>query len=158
MKSKPLKIDWDGLEDAFNEQRTGLVSYLDLVTGQVVLEGEGETEDLDAGDYDDDLAGEIVSGPAQDATRLYISPPATEHKIEWLREFLRQDPVEPATLAEFELAIAEPDPAAALRDALNRHPPVRDAWYRYRSERIQSLIDDWLASNGVHFVDPPPWS
>jgi hypothetical protein len=42
MKRKPIKIDWDELESAFDSKQEDLIYYLDLVTGQVILEGEGE--------------------------------------------------------------------------------------------------------------------
>jgi hypothetical protein len=37
MKGKPIKIDWDELESAFNNRNDELIYYLDLVTGQVIL-------------------------------------------------------------------------------------------------------------------------
>ena len=38
MKHKPLQIDWDELETAFENRNEDLTYYLDLVTGQVILE------------------------------------------------------------------------------------------------------------------------
>lgn len=158
MRTKPIKIDWEGLEDAFNEQREGLVFYLDVITGHVVLDGEGESDDLDADSYEAAPAGRDAADRSDDATRLYVKPPSTERKIEWMREFLGGGDVEAPVVAELEQAIETDDPAPALRDVLNRNPEVRDAWYRYRSRRIQSVIDEWVAANGVRFTDPPPWS
>ena len=40
MMRKPIKIDWEELESAFQTRREELVYYLDLVTGEVVLEDE----------------------------------------------------------------------------------------------------------------------
>lgn len=150
MKAKPIRIDWDALEEAFNELRADLVSYLDLVTGHVVLEGEGELDDLDDEDYS-------PAAPEDDATRCYVRPPDTAQKIEWLGEFLAREGVETGVASELDRATTAEEPAAEIREILNRNPEVRDAWYRYRTERIQSLIDEWLQSNGVNFTDPPPW-
>ena len=42
MKNKPIRIDWEDLEAAFENTNEELVYFLDLVTGRVILEGEGE--------------------------------------------------------------------------------------------------------------------
>lgn len=160
MKTKPIKIDWDELEDAFNNQRAEVLSYLDRITGHVALEGEGEPDDLDdeGAGYDRHAAGGPPAVPEDDDTRLYVRPPDTPRKIGWLTEFLNQnEDVDIAVSAELMQAMTIDDPAPELRAILNRNPEVRDAWFRYRSERIQGMIDDWLEKNGVAFVDPPPW-
>lgn len=36
MKHKPLQIDWDELEAAFENRNEDLTYYVDLVTGQVI--------------------------------------------------------------------------------------------------------------------------
>ena len=35
MKRKPIKIDWDELESAFDSKQEDLIYYLDLVTGHM---------------------------------------------------------------------------------------------------------------------------
>jgi len=47
MKRKPIKIDWEELEDAFNSPPEEISSYLDGISGHVALEGEGEEDDLE---------------------------------------------------------------------------------------------------------------
>ena len=159
MKHKPIKIDWDELEDAFNEQRDDLVSYLDLVTGHVVLEGEGEDdEDLDDENYDTPVRAPVAPPPpVDDSTRLHVTPPGTTLKVDWLKEFIGKGDVPGEVSGELSEAMGAEDPAPEIRAVLNRNPEVRDSWYRYRGERIQALIDEWLAANGVEFTDPPPW-
>ena len=62
MKRKPIRIDWEALEDAFNNRDEELVYHLDRITGRVELEGEGEEGD------DDEFATETpppaISRPA----------------------------------------------------------------------------------------------
>jgi hypothetical protein len=161
MKNKPLKIDWDDLEDAFNNRRDELVFYLDRITGHVVLEGEGEDDDLDdaEGAYDPHPSAVPLPAPREDDTRLYVHPPSTERKIEWLKEFLQtSSAVDSEVQAELEQAMTVDDPAGELKAILNRNQEVRDGWYRFRAERIQQRIDAWLAEHGVGFTDSPPWS
>ena len=82
MKRKPIRVNWDELEAAFDNQSSDLVYYLDLVTGHVILDGEGE----DPGDADDPAwtGGES----ADDGTRAYVEPLATETKVEWIRRYV----------------------------------------------------------------------
>ena len=42
-------------------------------------------------------------------------------------------------------------------DALGESPEAKDRWYRYRSDRLHDLIQEWLVANQVEAIDPPPW-
>jgi hypothetical protein len=162
MKRKPIKIDWDEIEEAFSAPEEEAEFYLDAVTGRVVLEGEGDVEP-----EDDDEAYEqgrvVTNGPMavkrDDPTRIPIVPPDTETKIEWLQGFLRDKGHghDAAIVAELTAAIDAGDPAEALGEVLNRNPAVRDAWYVYRADRLHELIDEWLADYDLQCTDPPPW-
>ena len=160
MKTKPIRIEWDDLEDAFNNQRAEVVAFLDRITGRVLLEGEGEADDHDdeGAGYGGHTSGGPRPVPEDDGTRLYVRPPDTPRKVGWLKQFLSEDQeVDAEVSSELNEAMTIDDPAPELRAILNRNPEVRDAWFRYRSERTQGMIDDWLEDNGVAFVDPPPW-
>ncbi len=69
MKRKPIRIDWEELEDAFNSPPEEITSYLDGISGHVILEGEGEEDDLE----DENPAS---ASPRNDPTRISIRPPA----------------------------------------------------------------------------------
>jgi hypothetical protein len=158
MKRKPIKIDWDELEEAFADPQEETETYLDGVTGRVVLAGEGEEHDLDDARLENPLA--VTAPPVHrvDPTRIPIRPPDTEQKIDWMREFLEvAEDIGPAVVDEFSVALDDDDPVPLVTDLLKRHPDVRDAWYLYRSERIQEMIDEWLRENGVEVIEPPPW-
>jgi hypothetical protein len=164
MIRKPIKIDWEALEDAFTNPEEDFECYLDRVTGRVVLEGEGEGE----GDgFDEDEAAfdrnpvAAPPPPRNDSTRLYVHPPTVEQKVEWMEAFLAENsrPVEGQAAAFDELrdALGTDDAPAALSDVLNRNPEVRDGWYLYRTMRLREMIEGWLAANDVALADPPPW-
>ena len=159
MKTKPIRIDWEDLEDAFSNQHDEPV-YLDRVTGHVVLEGEGEEDDLD--DDPEAFAGRVpaprVAGPG-DSTRVRIHAPETPRKLEWMKQFLASgETLEAATKTELEQALSADDPAEALSGVLNRNPDVRDAWYMFRAERVREVIDAWISEHEIAFTEPPPWS
>jgi hypothetical protein len=162
MKTKPIKVDWEALEDAFNTQEEDLVSYLDCVTGHVVLDGEGEETEDDLDDesarYGPGAAPSVPEFSANDSTRAYVVPPDAEQKIEWMRMFLDEElEIDPAITSELRRALTVDDAADELCSILNRHPQVRDEWYRFRADRLHEEIDGWLEDHGIVPVDPPPW-
>src|SRR4030095_163219 len=63
MKRKAIQIDWDELEAAFENRSEDLSYYLDTVTGQVGLEGQGEDAHFD----DDELDGAVEAAPGRGA-------------------------------------------------------------------------------------------
>jgi len=162
MKRKPIRIDWDALERAFSSPQREDASYLDRITGHVVLEGEGEGEDLDDNEaaFEQVRAVNVVAAPVEDPTRLAIRPPGTARKVGWLTAFLTRAEGEhpPEVVAELNEAMQAEDPAPILKEILHAHPEVRDGWWLYRAERIQEMIDAWLADHGVESTAPPPWS
>lgn len=159
MQRKRLKIDWEALEDAFNSQRDEAVSYLDRVTGHVVLEGEGEEldEDLDPGEAR--YPAPPATAPSRnDTTRVYVEPPDDEQKIEWMRVFLkRHAQIDDSVRGLLEEALASDDPVEEVGEILREIPAEREAWFLYRGERLHELIDRWLTANGIEPVDSPPW-
>ena len=161
MKRKPIKIDWDELEEAFSTPEEEAEFYLDSVTGRVVLEGEGDLEPEDEDDaYDQRPVPAAATGVERDdPTRIPILPPDADTKIEWLQGFLREKgrAHDVAVVAELTAAIDTDDPVDALGEVLNRNPGVRDAWYLYRADRLHELIDEWLADHDLQCTDPPPW-
>jgi hypothetical protein len=158
MKRKPIRIDWDELETAFDNRREDLVYYLDLVTGQVVLEGEGEEgdfeDDEDLPDEDPDLEGPSREG----GHRLYITPPGPEDELIWMREFMVEaTDAEPELRARLGAALNYPGSAEAFREALRHAPDDRDRWFLYRTDRLHDAIEAWLDANDVRVAGPPPW-
>ncbi len=153
MKHKPIKIDWEELEDAFNSPPEEITSYLDGITGHIGLEGEGEEDDLE----DENPLDAASVPPRNDPTRISIRPPGSAEKIEWMKSFLEQGGHEEGVVAELKRALEAQNPAEALADVLNLHAEVRDDWYLYRTARTRDMIEAWLASNDVETLTAPPW-
>jgi hypothetical protein len=157
MKRKAIKIDWDELESAFDNKNEELVYYLDRVTGQVVLEGEGEDEFDDDDDLVDDSPAEAP--PRDDTTRIYIEPLDPDELLSWMRDFLgdSKKSLESATRDRLLSAVEAREPQGAIREILDDNAEVRDRWFAYRSERLHETMNAWLDANDVSVVDPPPW-
>ncbi len=154
MKRKPIKVDWDELESAFENKREDLVYYLDLVTGQVVLDGEGEEDDFE--DDEDDIE-EGDAGARSKSTRLYIEPPTADEELAWMEDFVDQDgTLAPPERDALNAALESGDPDT-FRDALRTQAEARARWFLFRSDRLHESIDAWLDANNVHSTDNPPW-
>ena len=114
MKRKPIRIDWDQLESAFENSDAELIHYLDLVTGRVCLEGEDEDDDAED-ELSHGRSAAVSVSPGQDSTRAYISPLTAAKKVEWMRSYVDEAvDVDPRVLDELRAALGDADPAAAL--------------------------------------------
>lgn len=156
MKRKPIRIDWDELESAFDSKHEDDLYYLDLVTGDVVLEGEGEGDDSP----DDDDMEEALEGPAtarSDPFRLYVVPPGIEDEVGWIRRFLDDESEIPVGLSEKMREAADNGDPHEFREALRSHADIRDRWFLFRSECLQERIETWLETHDVQATEPPPW-
>ena len=158
MKRKPIKIDWDELESAFDSRQEDLVYYLDLVTGQVILEGEGEENEFDDEEEGMEAALDEAVAPRNATSRLYVGPPGDDDEMAWMEGFVGEVEKTDAQLAERLLdALDGDDPHEAFREALRSRAEHRDRWFAYRSDRLHEVIDGWLDEHHVAMVEAPPW-
>jgi hypothetical protein len=156
MKHKPLQIDWDELEAAFENRNDDLTYYLDLVTGQVILDGEGEDAHFDE-DAEMDDAVEGDAAPRGETTRLDVVTFTDEDELDWMDEFIEGDDAIPAGLRDaLGERIAEGLPQG-FKDELRHHADVRARWFLFRSERLHEVMDAWMESNKISPASPPPW-
>jgi hypothetical protein len=156
MKHKPLQIDWDELEAAFENRNEDLTYYLDLVTGQVILEGEGEDAHFDEdAEIDDAVDGD--NGPRRETTRLYVVSFTDDDEMDWMDEFIEGDDTIPAPLKETLSDLVAQGPPQRFKDELRHHADVRARWFLFRSERLHEVMDAWMASNKISPASPPPW-
>ena len=162
MKHKPIRLDWDELEVAFTNHDEEIVYYLDLVTGKVYIEGEGEDDDF--GDDEEFSANMVVATKRpvarDDSLRAYVRPMTTEIKLEWMERFLaeKDNGLDQETCAKLKEAFESEDSAEALGAFLRGADEARDVWYLYRSDRLHEFMQAWLDEHGITPIDPPPWN
>ena len=158
MKHKPIKVDWGELELAFNNQNEELVYCMDLVTGYVTLEGEGEDSESDQDDEHFD-AHAVFSRPLDDSSlRPRIHALVVETKVRWMERFVDEaEEVDADVRERLREGMQADDVPSALSAILNAHTDVRDAWYLFRSNRGRENIESWLKQQGVTPAEPPPW-
>jgi hypothetical protein len=158
MKHKPLHIDWDELEAAFENRNEDLSYYLDLVTGQVVLDGEGEDAHFDEDAEMEEAVDADVDAPARgETTRLDVVSYTDDDELDWMDEFIEGDAGIPAALKEALSAVVDSGTPHKFKDELRHHADVRARWFLFRSERVHEVMDAWMESNKIHPASPPPW-
>jgi len=155
MKRKPIQIDWDELEAAFENRSADLSYYLDSVTGQVGLEGQGEDAHFD----DDELDGAVDSGtgPSGETTRLVIVSYSDLDELDWMDEFIEGEEKCPVDLKDKLGQLVAREDGDAFKDELRHHAEVRDRWFLFRSDRVHEVMDAWLSENKVTPASVPPW-
>ncbi len=159
MKRKPIRVDWEELETAFDQRDADMVYYLDRVTGHVVLEGEGEEKRFTGDDGPYDGEGQAAPAHAEDATRAYIRPVTTEQKLDWVRRFIADVPeLDPAFRSALAAALDAAGPAEAVIDVLNKNPEGKERWYLYRAERLHEAVELWVEAQGILVSEPPAWT
>jgi hypothetical protein len=156
MKHKPLQIDWDELETAFENRSEDLVYYLDLVTGQVVLDGEGEDARVND-DTEMDDAIEETAAPRPETTRLYVVSFTNDDELDWMDEFIEGDDKLTPELKEKLLGVVAEGSPQDFKDGLRNEAEVRDRWFLFRSERLHEVMDAWLGEHDVNPASKPPW-
>ncbi len=163
MKHKPIRVDWDELEVAFTNHDEEIVYYLDLVTGRVLIEGEGEDDDFE--DDDDDFSANTLAAATQpatanDTTRAYVKPVTTETKLGWMEAFLaeKDNGLDTETNAKLKEAFESDNAAEELNLFLRGADEARDVWYLYRSDRLHEHMQNWLDAEEIKPIDPPPWA
>src|SRR5215831_1726162 len=154
MKRKPLHIDWDELETAFENRNEDLSYYLDLVTGRVFLEGEGEEAQFD----DDTLVEDAVEtgAPRRETTRLHVASFTDDDELDWMDEFIEGDGKLADDVKNMLGDLVAQGDGDGFKDALRTHAEARDRWFLFRSERLHEVMDAWLTENKVTPAAPPP--
>lgn len=175
---KRLKVDWSGLEEAFDNTSWEMNYYLNLETGEVVMTTEEEVRTLER-IYEDHYNPDDKEG-FDLATIL-----KEEGFQDWLQEaLLMLDSIESASYSEM-LPIPRAETREAYRDmerfiatvaddALERrlwraiqgrgafryfkdvlyeHPSERERWFAFEDARVKERILAWLHDQGVEAIE-----
>ena len=143
-----MKIDWEGLKDAFVFSSDEAHWYLDLETGETILISE---LDPDAGEVTFD---DIEAEPER---YLDIEAPSSHEAYEWMVEFT--EGLEDKELQD-KLWIALDGKGAFRRfkNVISGHPKQREAWFKFEDDKVNAAIEDWVKSSALEADSPPPWA
>jgi hypothetical protein len=137
---REVPIDWEALEDAFENNAPEVHSYLHLSTGEVLRVVDGIADP------------EMHQRIASDASYMRIEPVSSREQYRWMERFIPM--VEDKPLSDLlTQAIDGKGAFRRFKDVLMSHGAERERWFAFRSERLRVFMEAWLAA---HALKPTP--
>jgi Uncharacterised protein family (UPF0158) len=137
---RDVPIDWEALEDAFENNAPEVHSYLHLSTGEVLRVVDGIADP------------EMHQRIASDASYMRIEPVSSREQYRWMERFIPM--VEDKPLSDLlTQAIDGKGAFRRFKDVLMSHGAERERWFTFRSERLRVFMEAWLAA---HALKPTP--
>jgi hypothetical protein len=141
---KDVPIDWEALEDAFENNAPEVHSYLHLVTGEVLRVVDGVA--------DPQMHVRIASDP----NYLRIDPVSSREQYRWMERFIPM--VEDNDLrSKLTVAIDGKGAFRRFKDVLMAFGPDREKWFTFRSERLRTFMEAWLTAHAIKPIARPQW-
>ena len=141
---RDIPVDWEALEDAFENNAPEVHSYLHLVSGEVLRVVDGIADP------------EMHSRIASDTTYMRIEPVSSREQYRWMERFIPM--VEEGDLRD--QLISAIDGKGAFRrfkDVLMTYGTERERWFAFRSERLRVFMEAWLTAHGLAPTARPVW-
>jgi uncharacterized protein UPF0158 len=141
---RKVPIAWEALEDAFENNAPEVHSYLHLSTGEVIRIVDGIA--------DPGMHQRVM----KDTEYLRVDPVSSREQYRWMERFI-------ATVEESELrdqlvrAIDGKGAFRRFKDVLMSFPVDRERWFSFRSERLRSCMEAWLAAHGIEALERTEW-
>lgn len=141
---REVPVDWEALEDAFENNAPEVHSYLHLATGEVLRVVDGVA--------DPQMHVRISS----DANYLRIDPVSSREQYRWMERFIPT--VEETDLrGKLTQAIDGKGAFRRFKDVLMSYAAERERWFAFRSERLRTFMEAWLAAHALRAVARPTW-
>ncbi|GAC1574334.1 MAG: hypothetical protein NVS3B20_05950 [Polyangiales bacterium] len=141
---RDVAIDWEALEDAFENNAPEVHSYLQLGTGEVIRVVDGVA--------DPHMHARI----AADTGYLRVDPVSSREQYRWMERFIPM--VEETELrGRLNQAIDGKGAFRRFKDVLMTHAEERERWFTYRSERLKTFMDAWLTAHSLRATPRPAW-
>src|SRR6187431_3008402 len=139
---RDVPVDWEALEDAFENNAPEVHSYLHLSTGEVLRVVDGIADP------------QMHSRIAADPTYVRVEPVSSREQYRWMERFIQM--LDPSDLRE-ELVLAIDGRGAFRRfkDVLMVNAAERERWFAFRSERLRVFMEAWLEAHQLRAVPRP---
>jgi hypothetical protein len=138
-------VDWEALEDAFENNAPEVHSYLHLTTGEVLRVVDGVA--------DPQMHVRIAS----DGNYLRIDPVSSREQYRWMERFIPL--AEDTTLREkLTQAIDGKGAFRRFKDVLMSFGDEREKWFTFRSERLRTFMEAWLGAHAIKAISRPAWA
>ncbi|MFC1641113.1 UPF0158 family protein [Myxococcota bacterium] len=139
-----VPIDWEALEDAFENNAPEVHSYLNIGNGEVLRVVDGIA--------DPDMHARVAS----DEHYLRIEPVSSREQYRWMERFIPM--VDDTALRErLTSAIDGKGAFRRFKDVLMTHAVERERWFTFRSERLRVFMEAWLNAHALRAVPRPVW-
>ncbi len=137
-------MDWEALEDAFENNAPEVHSYLHLVSGEVLRVVDGIADP------------EMHSRIAADTTYMRIEPVSSREQYRWMERFIPM--VDEGELRDqLTSAIDGKGAFRRFKDVLMTYGTERERWFAFRSERLRVFMEAWLGAHGLAPTARPVW-
>jgi hypothetical protein len=142
---RDVPVDWEALEDAFENNAPEVHSYLHLTTGEVMRVVDGVA--------DPQMHVRIAS----DTNYLRIEPVSSREQYRWMERFIPT--VEAVDLSnKLTQAIDGKGAFRRFKDVLMSFAEDRERWFAFRSERLRAFMEAWLGAHAINPVTRPAWA
>jgi hypothetical protein len=134
-----VAVDWEALEDAFENNAPEVHSYLHLGTGEVLRVVDGIADP------------QMHSRIAADTAYVRVEPVSSREQYRWMERFIQM--LDPSDLRdELSLAIDGRGAFRRFKDVLMLNAPERERWFAFRSERLRVFMEAWLEAHALRAV------
>ena len=141
---RDVPVDWEALEDAFENNAPEVHSYLHLTTGEVLRVVDGVA--------DPQMHVRIAS----DGNYLRIDPVSSREQYRWMERFIPM--VEDLDLrGKLTQAIDGKGAFRRFKDVLMSYAAERERWFQFRSERLRTFMEAWLNAHAIKATPRPAW-
>src|SRR5512144_341850 len=141
---RDVPVDWEALEDAFENNAPEVHSYLHLATGEVLRVVDGIADP------------QMHSRIAADASYVRVEPVSSREQYRWMERFIQM--LDPGELRdELVLAIDGRGAFRRFKDVLMVNATERERWFAFRSERLRVFMEAWLEAHALTPVARVNW-
>ena len=142
---RDVPVDWEALEDAFENNAPEVHSYLHLSTGEVLRVVDGVADP------------QMHTRIASDTNYLRIDPVSSREQYRWMERYIPM--VEDDEIREkLTRAIDGKGAFRRFKDVLMSHATERERWFTFRSERLRTFMEAWLSAHAINVVPRPTWN
>ena len=142
---RDVPVDWEALEDAFENNAPEVHSYLHLATGEVLRVVDGVA--------DPQMHVRISS----DTNYLRIDPVSSREQYRWMERFIPMVE-DPDLRTKLTHAIDGKGAFRRFKDVLMAFAADRERWFGFRSERLRTFMEAWLTAHAIKAVLRPQWA
>lgn len=142
---RDVPVDWEALEDAFENNAPEVHSYLHLGTGEVLRVVDGIADP------------EMHARIASDSEYVRVEPVSSREQYRWMERFIPM--VENEELKQKLMrAIDGKGAFRRFKDVLMGYIQEREQWFVFRSERLRVFMEAWLAAHAFKPVPRPAYT